>query len=413
MTVGEELLLGETVDTNSAWLARELHGLGMSVEATVTVGDREADIREAVSRALERADAVLVTGGLGPTPDDLTRNAVADLLNRDLRVDPSLRDALEARFRARGYDRMPETNLQQVQVPSGALVLANPIGTASGLVLEEDGKCVILFPGVPAELKRIFAESAAGYLQESFPGRLWPTRYRDVYTTGIPESELALLLGPHLEAGLGGVDVAFLPGVAGVALRLTVRDAADGERAAVLLDRAEGLLEPVLAAYRYRARSGDLVEAVADALRQAGKRLATAESCTGGGVAKRLTDRPGSSDYFVGGAVSYSNEAKATLLGVDPGVIEREGAVSESVAEAMALGVAERLGAEAGLGITGVAGPDGGTEAKPVGTVWYAVSLDGRVVARTERFPGDRAVVRARAGQAALALLLRMLEGAA
>ncbi len=413
MAVGDELLLGETVDTNSAWLARELHGLGMSVEAKFTVGDRGADVQQAVAAALQRADAVLVTGGLGPTPDDVTRHAVADLLSRDLRVDASLRDALEARFRDRGYDRMPETNVQQVQVPTGAIVLPNPIGTAAGLVLEDGGRCVILFPGVPAELKRIFTESASAYLEASFAGRLRPTRHRNVYTTGIPESELALRLAPLQDEGLGRAELAFLPGVAGVALRVTVRDVADADRAARLLDRAEALLEPIVGAYRYRARSGDLVEAVAEALRRAGKRLATAESCTGGGVAKRLTDRAGSSDYFVGGVVSYSNDAKVTLLGVDAGVIEREGAVSQPVAEAMALGAAGRLGAEAGLGITGVAGPEGGTDAKPVGTVWYAVSLDGRVVARKERFPGDRAFVRARAGQAALALLLRMLEGTA
>ncbi|NIQ56535.1 MAG: competence/damage-inducible protein A, partial [Gammaproteobacteria bacterium] len=172
VTVGDELLLGETVDTNSAWLARELHRLGMAVVAKLTAGDRDSEIQGAVAAGLERGDAVLVTGGLGPTPDDVTRRAVASLLERDLRVDERLRDALEARFRARGYDRMPETNLRQVEVPTGARILPNPIGTASALVLEEGEKHIILFPGVPAELKRIFVESAAPYLRETFVGRL-------------------------------------------------------------------------------------------------------------------------------------------------------------------------------------------------------------------------------------------------
>jgi nicotinamide-nucleotide amidase len=234
-----------------------------------------------------------------------------------------------------------------------------------------------------------------------------------LHTTGVPESELAQLIADIEAERPAGADLAFLPGVAGVSLRLTARGIEDPAHADMVLDQAEAIIAPVVSSYRFHAEGGDLVDAVAEALTQRGKTVATAESCTGGGVAKRLTDRAGSSAYFLGGVVSYTNEAKVSILGVDAAVIEDHGAVSREVAVGMAQGARERFVADAGIGITGVAGPSGGTDTKPVGTVWYAVSLDDRTAAREERFPGDRAFVRARAGQAALMLLLRMLEGSA
>ena len=407
------MLLGETVDTNSAWLSRQLAAMGVRVVRRVTVEDDEGAIRHAVGEALGSVDVVMVSGGLGPTPDDVTRDAVAALLDRPLRVDPVLRSALDERFRARGYDAMPETNLCQAQVPKDALVLGNPIGTAPALALEVGDRTVILCPGVPRELRSIFEELAEPYLLAFLEGRLRPIRSCMIHTTGIPESELAQLLAGREAEQPPDADLAFLPEMAGVSLRLTARgieDLAESER---VLDQAEATIAPFVAPYRFHAESGDLVEAVAEALTRRGKTVATAESCTGGGVAKRLTDRAGSSAYFLGGVVSYANEAKVSALGVDPELIAARGAVSPEVAEAMARGAAERFGADAGIGVTGVAGPSGGTETKPVGTVWYAVSLDDRTVVRNERFGGDRSFVRVRAGQAALMLLLRMLEGSA
>lgn len=413
VAVGNELLLGETVDTNRAWLGRNLARLGIPVVAGWTVADDGPAIAGAVAAALEVGDLVVVTGGLGPTPDDRTREAVSALLGRRLHVDAALRDALEARFRARGYERMPPGNLAQASVPEGAVVLGNPVGTAPALALPTDEGAILLLPGVPSELARIFHERAAPYLRSLFDGRLVPVHYRDLHTTGLPESELARRIEQVLASRTGDVDVAFLPQVAGVSLRLSVQGEMDRERAARTLDAVEAALQPIIGPYRFYASGGDLVEAVADALLEAGLTVATGESCTGGLAATRLTDLPGSSAFFLGGAVAYSNEAKTEALGVDAGIIAARGAVSGEVAEALALGAARRFGAVCGLGITGVAGPSGGTPDKPVGTVWYAASVRDRVLARHERFPGDREAVRARAAQASLALLLHMLDGRA
>ncbi len=410
VTVGDEILLGQTVDTNAAWLGRALADLGIPVARRYTVADLEAEIRDAVSEAAGVADLVLVSGGLGPTPDDLTRVAVAGLLGRPLRVDPALLKVVEERFKRRGYDELPPTNRSQAEVPEGATVLANSRGTAPGLAMEHDGSVVVLLPGVPRELRSIFRERVLPLLKERFGRRLVPVRIHVIHTTGIPESLLAQRVAEHLPEDTGPVGLAFLPDLRGVDLRFTAQGVG-AEEAERWFQRLERALEPVLRPWRFEAAGGDLVEAVADALRSRGATLAVAESCTGGLVAKRLTDRPGSSQVFVGGVVAYANDAKMGQLGVDAEDIERHGAVSEAVARAMARGVAERFGADAGIGITGVAGPDGGTAEKPVGTVWYAVVVGGQVVTKHERFTGDREAVRERSAQAALALLLGMLSG--
>ena len=412
VTVGDELLLGQTVDTNAAWLARELSELGADVVRALTVGDGEDEIRDAVASAAASADLVIVTGGLGPTDDDRTREAVARHFGRELEVDDELLEALERRFREAGFGDLPRRNVSQAEVPRGAEALANPHGTAPALLLEEDEAVVVLLPGVPKEMKGIFRQGLAQRLRQAFPERLRGVRHRRIHTTGIAESVLAERLEEALPEETGPVSLAFLPDERGVDLRLTVRGVEDQDEAEAWLDRAEERLEPVVEKYRFEApESGDLVEAVGRALEGAGRTLAVAESCTGGLVAKRLTDRAGSSAYFLGGVVAYDNRLKVELLEVDPEVLDAHGAVSEEVAEAMALGVARRLGADGGLGITGIAGPTGGTEEKPVGTVCYAASLHDRVDVRTRRFPGDRGSVRERSGQAALALLLRLLEG--
>lgn len=410
VTVGDEILLGRTIDTNAAWLGRELADLGIPVARRYTVADLDNEIRRAVAEAMGEADLVLLSGGLGPTPDDLTRDSVADLLGRPLRVDSALLKAVEERFKRRGYEEVPTTNRSQAQVPEGAEVLENAHGTAPGLAMEGEGSLVVLLPGVPRELKSIFRERVRPLLQERFGPRLVPVQIHVIHTTGIPESLLAQRMAEHLPEDTGPVGLAFLPDLRGVDLRFTAQGVG-AEEAERWFRRLEDALEPVLRPWRFEAAGGDLVEAVSDALRSRGSTVAVAESCTGGLVAKRLTDHPGSSDVFVGGVVAYANDAKIRHLGVDPGDIARHGAVSETVARAMARGVADRFGADAGIGVTGVAGPDGGTADKPVGTVWYATALGGQVVAKRARFMGDREAVRERSAQAALALLLGMLEG--
>lgn len=413
VTVGDELLLGRTVDTNAAWLGRRLAELGLRVARRVTVGDERGRIQEAVGGAVARADVVVVTGGLGPTPDDVTKEAVAERFGRRLRVDGALLEALRERFRRRGYVEMPESNRRQAEVPEGALVLRNRHGTAPGLVLEAEGKAVILLPGVPQELEGLWDPQVEDYLRARFAGRLAPVRHRLLRTTGISESVLADRVAEVLPGALGPVTLAFLPDLTGVDLRLTVRGVPEAQEAEAHLDRVERLLEPVIGPYCYARDERDLVAVIGDLLRARAMTLAVAESCTGGLIAKRLTDRAGSSDYFVGGVIAYANDVKVRELGVEAAVLESVGAVSEEVARAMALGVRRRFGAGCSIAVTGIAGPGGGSAQKPVGTVWCAAAVGEAVTARHEWFPGDRDGVRARAAQAALALLWARLKEAA
>ncbi len=412
VAVGDELLYGETTDTNGSWMARELSGLGFRVARRWVVGDLEEEIASTLEAALAVGEVVLVTGGLGPTPDDRTREAVSRLLGRPLEVDPAILGGLRARFRDQGFPDLPEISHAMARVPRGGTPLRNPRGAAPGLLLEVgEGRVVILLPGVPAEMRGIFQEEVAPLLLERFQSRFLPAVHRVIHTTGIPESLLATEVERLLPREGLPVSLAYLPELKGVRIRMTLRGIPESEEVEEAFRRVEEALAPVLTGYRYVAESGDLAEAVGAALENAGATLAVAESCTGGLIAQRITARPGSSKYFLGGVVAYGNRAKEELLGVDPGIIEAGGAVCREVAEALALGAARRFGARAGIGVTGVAGPGGGTEEKPVGTVWYAASLDGAVVSRLERFPGGRSDVRERAAQAALHLLLRHLEG--
>lgn len=408
VTVGDELLLGETLDGNGAWLGRELARTGLRVLRRYTVGDDAEDIQEVTRRGLAEARVVILTGGLGPTADDLTRPAVAELLGAPLRLDEGILEALRQRFLRRGFDELPETNVSQAMVPEGATVLPNPHGTAPGLVVETEEGLVALLPGVPREMEAIFRGALEPLLRKRLGPDLRPVHQRMIHMTGISESDLAGQVERALSGEEGTVRVAFLPHVTGVDLRLTVRDIRDPAEAARHLDRVEEKLAPVVDGFRYE--EGDLADAVSRRLEALGLTLGTAESCTGGLVAKRLTDRPGASRVFAGGVVAYADATKVALLGVERESLRREGAVSEGVARAMAVGVASALGCACGLAITGVAGPGGGTEEKPVGLVWYAASVEGHVVAERRMFPGDRIDIRERAGQAALALLYRLLR---
>lgn len=412
VTVGDELLLGETVDTNGSWLAQELSRLGFRVLRRWVVGDVPGEICEVVQGALEVAEVVLVTGGLGPTPDDLTREAVAGLFGIPLETDPDLLDGLRARFRARGYGELPEGSQAMADVPKGGRVLPNSHGAAPGLAIEnQEGQLCILLPGVPREMKGLVREEVGPLLSRRYSNRLRPTVHRVVHTFGVPESILASEIRELLPLDLMGVSLAYLPDLLGVRLRLTARESAGAADAKESLRRVEELLDPVLSRYRFESDSGDLTEALGGALLRAGHTLAIAESCTGGLVSKRVTDLPGSSRYFLGGVVAYADEVKAGVLGVNREVIRRDGVVSEAVAESMAVGVARELKASVGIGVTGIAGPGGGSPEKPVGTVCYAISQCGKAQSRRERFLGDREAVRERAAHAVLGLLLRCLDG--
>ncbi len=408
--VGDELLLGATVDTNGSWLAAGLSDLGFRICRRVQVGDSEAVIAGALEELLREADVVVVTGGLGPTPDDRTRDAVARFLGRPLEPHAQVLADLEARYRARGMEGVPPMARSMALVPAGARVLPNPRGAAPGLALDTPrGGLVVLLPGIPSEMRELFLEEVRPFLLARFEGRLRPLLQRVLHTTGIPESLLAESVQRAFPQGMGGVSVAFLPDLQGVRVRLVVRPDEEG-KGEEELDRVADTLAGVLAGHLYTSPSGDLAEALGTALKARGATLAVAESCTGGLVCRRLTDWPGSSEYFLGGVVAYSNQAKRSLLGVGADLLEEKGAVSREVAEEMARGVAWRFGASVGIGITGIAGPGGGTDEKPVGTVWIAGWWQGEVRARRERFGGGRHEVRERAAQSALHLVYRWME---
>jgi nicotinamide-nucleotide amidase len=402
LTIGDELLLGDRADTNARWLAEALTDASFQVREILSVGDEEAEIRGALARAESRAagGVVVVTGGLGPTLDDRTREAVALHRNVDLEEDPAVLEVLSARFLERGYAELPPLNRRIARVPRGARVLPNPAGSAPGLELPAGGGGAVIFllPGVPTEMKAIFGGSVLERLDILFPERVAPPAVEIVLTSGIPESALAGELEACLEP-LPGVKLQYRPSVDGVELRFSVEGPAADERLAAALAAAEGVLAP----WSFGGRGTTAAEAALAACRGAGWRLAVAESCTGGMLGAHLTAVPGSSDVVVGGVIAYDNRLKTDLLDVPGGLLETHGAVSAPVARAMASGACSRLRADIAVSITGVAGPGGGSEARPVGTVWFGLCRPGAPVrARHERFPGTREEIRRRAVQFAL-----------
>jgi nicotinamide-nucleotide amidase len=406
VTVGTELLLGDTIDTNAAHVGRVLADHGLRIARRATVGDTVADIRDAVAQALDRTGLVLVTGGLGPTRDDVTREAVSALLDMPLRFDETVWDELVERWRRHGRE-ISESNRAQAMVPTGGAVLPNRWGSAPGLWLDGPRGLVVLLPGVPLELEGLLDEVVLPRLDERLG--LLAIRSRVLRTAGVPESQLGELLGP-LEERIAPVTLAYLPDQTGVDLRLTAWEV-EGDEAGALLDAAETVLREAAGRWIYGTGAADLASVLLDTLRQRGLTLATAESCTGGMVGARITAIPRSSDVYLGGVVSYANDSKATLLGVDPGLIERHGAVSEETARAMVQGIAAALGADTAIAVTGVAGPGGGSDEKPVGTVWFAWQVGQVVEARRTGFPGDRDQVRTRATQAAILGLVHRIRG--
>ena len=411
ITIGDELLLGYTVDTNAAHLARELASMGVSIVRRATVGDDANDIASAVREALDRTGAVITTGGLGPTSDDRTRPAIADLFGRDLVPDEERWEALRALWKERGRGEIPETNRTQIMIPRGATVLTNRHGTAPGIWLEDErGRWCAMLPGVPREMRGMLADELFPRLTARLDGqRRVVVRSRTLRTTGVAESKLAELLGP-LADGIDGLSLAYLPGQEGVDLRLTARDLAPEVADAALTEGIAALRE-IAARYAYAENQTDLASVVLNECDARGLTIAVAESCTGGLLGARLTAISGSSSVVIGGVIAYSNGVKKGLLGVTTEVLERHGAVSEEVASEMATGVRRRLGVDIGVSITGVAGPGGGTPDKPVGLVWMAVDVRGDVRTHGSRFVGDRAEIRFRATQAALELVRRMVAG--
>jgi nicotinamide-nucleotide amidase len=414
LTIGDELLLGFTIDTNGAHLARELAAIGIEIVRRGSVGDGAEEIAAAVREALDRTGAVITTGGLGPTADDLTKPAIAALFGRAMVMDAEHLAWLEERWRTRFGAELPVSNRQQALMPEGARKLVNRHGSAPGVWLEDErGRWVAMLPGVPREMRGMLADELLPILREraAREARGEPTvvRSRTLRTTGIAESLIADRLGAHAR-GVDGLSLAYLPGHEGVDLRLTSRGrTADDADAA--LARGLAVLREHVGTWSYAEDATDMTAVILDRCRAEGRTIAVAESCTGGLLGARLTAVPGSSDVVLGGVIAYHNAVKERQLAVPAEVLAAHGAVSEPVARQMASGVRALLGASIGIGITGVAGPGGGTEEKPVGTVWMAVDVDGEVRAHRSVFIGDRAEIRFRASQFSLELLRRMLAG--
>ncbi len=407
LTIGTEILLGDLVDTNSAYLGGRLAALGVSVYRHTTVGDNAERITVALREAASRADLVITTGGLGPTSDDLTNQCLGEAAGREMVEYPEARRHVDEMFRRFGREPTP-SNFKQAIFPEGSKLISNPVGTAMGAMLELDGALVATFPGVPGEMRRMFEETLEPLIKERSEGAIVS---RTLWFTGIGESALAEQVQDLLDAS--DPTVAPLAGQGKVRLRVTSR--------ANTPEEAEEKIAPV--ASEILARLGDyyfgeddetLESALGKLLTERGATLALAESCTGGLLAKRLTDGAGASAYFVEGLVTYSNESKEHLLGVPNDLLVKYGAVSEPIAGAMAEGVRKVAGTDYGLSVTGVAGPAGGSEEKPVGLVFVGVSdEEGTEVERLDlsAWRRSREAIRERSANRAFDILRHRILG--
>jgi nicotinamide-nucleotide amidase len=404
IAVGSELLTPQRIDTNSLWLTDQLNALGVEVVTKSVVGDDRQRLADSVSLATGRSGVVVLTGGLGPTEDDVTRDAVASALGRKLVFHSEIVDVIEKRFR-RMNRHMAEINRRQAYVIEGAEILPNAHGTAPGQWLEHDGAVVMLLPGPPGELKPMFLDECLPRLEKRVPHSVICTRFLRV--AGMPESDLDQLISPVYKKYTNPV-CTILAAPGDIQVHLRARCSTPGEAEALLAQVGDPIEE--LLGDRVYSRGGESLETIVGGmLRARGASLSVAESCTGGMVAERITSVPGSSDYFVGGFLVYTYAMKTALLGVDPELLAERGAVNDAVAEAMARGARERTQSSYALAVTCVAGPGSGGEREPAGTVWIALDGPGGAFSRRFQFLGERERVRSLATQTALDLLRRKL----
>ena len=412
IAVGSELLTPEKTDTNSLYITQVLNELGIAVAFKSIVGDNRLELQAHIAHALSRHRVLILTGGLGPTDDDLTREVVAAHLNLPLDEDAAIVDGIEKRFAARGW-KMPAVNRRQAQVPRGATVLANPNGTAPGLWIEDGDAVIALVPGPPREMKPMIAGEVRSRLQ-LLAGQV-RLHKRMIRVSGKGESAVEEIVQPIYSQWTKEqppIETTVLASLGQVELHLSLQSPG-ADAATARLDRAVSELSAALGKDVVSTTGESLEAVVGQMLKSRGWWVAFAESCTGGLATSRLTDVPGSSEYVERSVVAYSNRAKIELLDVPEQLIKDHGAVSEPVAQAMAEGIRTRAGVNVGVGITGIAGPGGGTEQKPVGTVCIAVAGAGRAaVVRSFRFPGDREVVKGMSANWGIDMLRRyLLEG--
>ena len=411
VAVGSEMLTPSKVDTNSLHITEQLNRLGVDVIAKAVVGDSRDELAHIISALLGRVDLLILCGGLGPTDDDVTREAVALALDRPLAEDEAITARLRERFKARGFAMpMPETNRRQAMVPAGAAVIQNTKGSAPGLWIDHDAKSVVLLPGPPRELKPMLAALIEGRLRERSPGE--PLVRRVIRIAGRIESDVDQLLQPlyrEWAAGAPAIAATILAQPGAIELHLSAQASSQDVVDRALESAVQRVVETI-GADVYSTDGRKLEQVVGELLVMKGLHVAAAESCTGGLITSRLTDVPGSSRYVDQSVITYSNEAKTELLGVPTDVLQAHGAVSEPVALGMADGIRVRAGADVGIGVTGIAGPTGGTPDKPVGMVVVAVVTANERRCRTFRFFGDREQVKFQASQSALDMVRRLLS---
>ena len=385
IAIGDELLIGQTINTNASWIGAQLALCGASVKYATVIQDTEKDIIDAVDHALSRVDVVIITGGLGPTKDDITKITLCKYFDTELEINEEVLAHVRSFFEKRGRE-MLDVNVQQAAIPKAAQVLQNDLGTASGMWFEKDGKVVVSLPGVPYEMKHLITERVIPRLSDQY--EMKAIYHRTLYTQGIGESYLAERISDiEDDIRTNGIGLAYLPSPGQVRLRLT------SDRSVERQDQIEAYLDRIeerLPQYVYGRKKGDLSEVLGDILKEQGKTVGTVESCTGGKLAGELVAISGSSSYFMGSIVSYSNEIKKDVVGVDADALEKYGAVSQQVVEQMAQNGRQKLGVDFCMATSGVAGPNGGSEEKPVGMVWIAVASENDVISKCFQFGNSR-----------------------
>jgi nicotinamide-nucleotide amidase len=410
VTIGDELLLGHIVNTNASWMSRELNEIGISVRKVTTVGDSLEEILASFRQAWKENDVVIVTGGLGPTHDDISKAAVAKFFRKKLVLHKPTLEAVRERFAKLGYERMPEVNVGQAMVPEGFKALQNDRGTAPGLLYQDGGKTFVILPGVPTEMEFTMETGVIPFLKKKYKKNLGVIKHRALITTGIGESVLVERIGDPTAFLREGTTLAFLPKAGSVRLRITSRGKTEGT-ADREIAKVEKILRERAGGYIFGVDDETLEEAIVKLLAAQGKTLSTAESCTGGLIATRITDVPGASAVYFGSIIAYSNQVKLNEIGINRDTLDRTGAVSEETACQMAARVRNKLDTDFALCVTGIAGPDGGTPEKPVGTIWIALAERGAATA-AKKLQGDfgRKVNRERATMAALEMLRKRLS---
>ena len=407
ISVGDELLIGQVVNTNQAFIAERLNSVGINVSRMTTVGDEESAILEAFRQAYDRSNLVIVTGGLGPTHDDITRAMVCKFFHTSLIQDSQALENIKQLFGRRGLE-VTKINQEQALVPRDCTVIQNAFGTAPGYFFNRDGKYFIVMPGVPTEMNGMMENFIVPYFTQHTSGLV--IRHRTLKTTGIPESYLADKIGntEELFPVSAGISLAYLPSFLGVRLRVTAK-AKSAQQAEASIKEVERKIHERAGKYIYAADDEELEHAVGKLLSERKLTIVVAESCTGGIIADRITDVSGSSSYFERGMTTYSDDSKLVELGVPSVLIQQYGAVSKEVAEAMAFGIRTKCNVDIGISTTGIAGPTGGTTEKPVGLVWVGYSDRHETFAMKFTFVNDRRRIKERTAQAALELLRRKL----